>query len=413
MFANRRDFLKVGVSGSMVAWGLSVPGFLGRTARAAPDASKSGAKDTILVVVELTGGNDGLNTVVPFKDPLYAKLRPTLKIPESQLKKVNDELGLHPALTGFAELLEDRCLCIAQGVGYPNPSQSHFTSMDIWQSAAREEPRTEGWLGKALKSLKGAGAFHLKTANQASPLAYDGAPVRVPSIDSLEAYQLQLAAASGADKKAQREVIESAVKGAKNEKPNLLDFVSRTAANTYASSQRLQEIGKNYQPKVPYPGTPLGTRLRLAAQLIDADLGARIFYVSLNGFDTHATQAPAHQNLLAQVSGAMTAFFKDMKARGHGDRVLMMTFSEFGRRAKENGSRGTDHGSGAPMFLIGTKVKAGAVGAHPSLAKIPMGNLEYHTDFRQVYAAVLEKWLGVPSKEVLGKEFKPAEVFKA
>src|SRR5262245_12693230 len=155
MFANRRDFLKVGVSGSMVAWGLGVPAFLGRTALAAPDASKKGARDTILVVVELTGGNDGLNTVVPYKDPEYAKLRPTLKLPAGQLKKVNDELGLHPAMTGFSELLEDKCLCIVQGVGYPNPSQSHFRSMDIWQAASTDEKLTEGWLGKALKSLKG------------------------------------------------------------------------------------------------------------------------------------------------------------------------------------------------------------------------------------------------------------------
>src|SRR5262249_37713696 len=155
-----------------------------------------------------------------------------------------------------------------------------------------------------------------------------------------------------------------------------------------------------YQPKAPYPQTPLGNRLRLAAQLIDAEVGARVFYVSIDGFDTHASQAPAHANLLSQVSGAMTAFYKDMKARGHGDRVLMMTFSEFGRRAKENGSRGTDHGSAAPMFLIGSKVKSGAVGAHPSLTKIPMGNLVHHTDFRQVYAAILDRWLGVRSKDV-------------
>src|SRR4051812_25876304 len=208
MTADRRDFLKVGLSGSLVAWGAGVPGFVSRTAHAAPDASKRGARDTILVVVELTGGNDGLNTVVPYRDPEYAKLRPTLKLPASQLKKIDGDLGLHPALGGFAELLEERCLCVVQGVGYPNPSQSHFTSMDVWQAGTTGESRAEGWLGKALKSLKGAGAFHLKGSNQASPLAYEGAPVRVPSIATLQEYQLQLAAASGADKKQQREVIE-------------------------------------------------------------------------------------------------------------------------------------------------------------------------------------------------------------
>jgi uncharacterized protein (DUF1501 family) len=408
----RRDFLKTSFAASgLVALGAGVPHFISQTARAAAAAAGK-TKDNILVVVELTGGNDGLNTVVPYKDAEYAKLRPTLKLSKAELKKVNDEIGLHPSLTGFAGLLEDKSLCIVQGVGYPNPSQSHFRSMDIWQAGSLAETLTEGWLGRALKKMPaGSQSFHLKTANQSSPLAFEGAPMRVPSIASLAEFQLQTAATSGADKKEQEMIITGAVK-TEGKKPGLLDFVSRTAATTYASSKRLQEVGKNYQPKATYPDTPLANRLKLAAQLVDADLGARIFYVSIDGFDTHATQAPAHANLLSQVSGAMTAFYKDMKARGHGDRVLMMTFSEFGRRAKENGSRGTDHGSGAPMFLIGSKIKAGLVGAHPSLTRIPMGNLEFHTDFRQVYAAILDTWLRVPSKEVLGKEFKPAAVFK-
>ncbi len=235
--------------------------------------------------------------------------------------------------------------------------------------------------------------------------------MRVPSIKTLEEFQLQVAAASGADKKEQHEIIEGAAKSKGG--PGLLDFVQRTASNTYASSRRLQEIGKNYQPKATYPNTPLADRLKLAAQLIDAGLGARVFYVAHGNFDTHATQAPAHANLLGQLSGAVTAFFKDVAARGQRDRVLVMTFSEFGRRAKENGSRGTDHGSAAPMLLVGGKVKAGAVGEHPSLTKLEMGNLKHHTDFRQVYAAILDKWLGVASKDVLGEEFKHVNIFKS
>jgi uncharacterized protein (DUF1501 family) len=232
----------------------------------------------------------------------------------------------------------------------------------------------------------------------------------VPSIKTLEEFQLQLAAASGADKKEQRDIIEGAARS--NGGPGLLDFVQRTASNTYASSRRLQEIGKNYQPKATYPDTALAGQLKLAAQLIDASLGARLFYVAHGNFDTHSTQAPAHANLLTELSAAVTAFFKDVAARGHRERVLVMTFSEFGRRAKENGSRGTDHGSAAPMFLIGGKVKPGAVGKHPSLTELEIGNLKHHTDFRQVYAAILDKWLGVSSKEVLGKEFKHTEIFK-
>ncbi len=409
----RRDFLKHSLAtGSLVSLGLTVPNFLTRTAFAAPNAAKAGAKDTILVVVQLTGGNDGLNTVIPFKDAEYAKLRPTLKQPAAQVKKLNDEIALHPSMDGLAGLLQDNALCVVQGVGYPNPSQSHFHSMDIWQAGSTAETLSEGWIGRGLRQMHGTGAFHLAGSNESAPLALTGAPVRAPSITSLEDFQLKVAAASGSDKKEQQKIIEGAAKPA-GDKPSLLDFVQRTAANTYASSQRLQEIGKNYQPKSPYPQSALANRLKLAAQLIDANLGARIFYVSLENFDTHANQATSHAQLLTQLSAAMTAFYKDMAARGYKDRLLMMTFSEFGRRARENGSKGTDHGSAAPMLLVGGKVKAGVVGKHPSLTQLEMGNLKHHTDFRQVYAAILDQWLGVSSKEVLGQKFEPVEILKS
>src|SRR5262245_39362163 len=204
----RRDFLK---TGSMVAWGLSVPAFLSRTAAAALTADQPGAKDTILVVVQLTGGNDGLNTVIPFKDPDYAKLRPTLKIAVPQVRKVNDDIGLHPSLSGLAGLLDEQALGVVQGVGYPNPSQSHFRSMDIWQAGSTSESLTEGWIGKALRQMPGGPSFHLAASNETAPLALSGAPNRVPSITSLEDFQLRTAAASGSDRKEQREVIEGAV----------------------------------------------------------------------------------------------------------------------------------------------------------------------------------------------------------
>src|SRR5437588_1716303 len=412
MIPTRRDFLRSSIAtGSLVSWGLTVPAFVSRTAAAAPDAGKPGAKETILVVVQLTGGNDGLNTVIPFKDADYVKLRPTLKLPKDQVRKLNDHVGLHPSMEGLAGLLQDQALCVVQGVGYPNPNQSHFRSMDIWQAASTEETVTEGWIGKALKSLPGAPSFHLAGKNESAPLALAGAPVRVPSIASLEDFQLRTAAASSADSKEQRMIIEDAVRPSGGQ-PNLLDFVKRTAVNTYDSSRRLQEIGKNYQPKATYPNTPLAGHLKLAAQLIDADLGARIFYLSIDGFDTHANQQVAHANLLKQVSDAMTAFYKDMAARGHKDRILMMTFSEFGRRAHENGSKGTDHGSAAPMLLVGGKVKAGVIGEHPSLTKLSMDNLVHRTDFRQVYATILDNWLGIKSKEVLGEYFKPVNIFR-
>lgn len=407
---NRRDFLK---TSSLIGFGLTVPVFLGRTAVAAGPAHKPGAKDTILVVVQLTGGNDGVNTVIPFGDPEYAKLRPTIQIPKDQIRKIDQSIGLHPAMEGMSKLLEDRALCIVQGVGYPNPSQSHFRSMDIWHAASTKEQLTEGWLGNTLK-VQPAGAFHVAAGNESAPLALTGAPARVPTITSLQDFQLRTSAANAKDGKAQRQVIENAAKMPTSQ-PGLLDFVQKTALNTYASSQRLQEIGKDYQPKEPYPQTGLANRLKLVAQLINAGLGARIFYVSIDGFDTHANQggiAGEHANLLSEVSGAITAFFKDLAARGHRDRVLVMTFSEFGRRAYENGSKGTDHGAGAPMLLVGGKVKPGLVGEHPALSKLDMGNLKHSIDFRQVYAAVLDQWLGISSEKVLGEKYKAVDILR-
>jgi uncharacterized protein (DUF1501 family) len=415
----RREFVKATLaSAGVVAWGHTAPMFLSRTALAAGTTGKPGAKETVLVVVQLTGGNDGLNTVVPFADDGYGKLRKSLRIQTKDLKKIDDKLGLHPSLGGLSGLLEDHSLCIVQGVGYPNPNESHFRSMDIWQAASLADDLNEGWLGKALVQMPATPAFHVAASEEPSWLALSGAPAKVPSITNLKDFQLQTLAASGADHDTQRQVIErdagrKASGGEGTGQPDLLDFVRHTAVNTYANSERLRELAKNYQPKAPYPTSGLAERLKLVAQLVEADLGARVFYVTLNGFDTHANQLAVHANLLREVSDAMTAFYKDMSARGHGDRILMMTFSEFGRRAKENKSEGTDHGSAAPMFLVGGRVKPGVVGAHPSLTDLYMDKLKHHTDFRQVYAAILDNWLGVSSKQVLGGDFKAVEILRS
>jgi uncharacterized protein (DUF1501 family) len=408
----RREFLKVAAAGSsLVAFDSILPSFLGRTAAQAPAADRPGGRDTILVVVQLTGGNDGLNTVIPFNDADYARLRPTLR--QTNYHRINDRVALHSSMNGLHALLQDNAVCVVQGVGYPNPSQSHFRSMDIWQAASTAADLNEGWVGKALRHIPAATSFHLANQNEAAPLALTGAPARVPSIGTLEDFQLRLEASNAGDRRQQRELLERASNPGGAGQPGLLDFVQRTAVQTYASSRRLQEIGRNYQPRSTYPNSALANHLKLAAQLIDAGLGARLFYVTLDGFDTHAGQAGPHANLLRDVSDSITAFYRDMAARGHQDRLLVMTFSEFGRRARENGSRGTDHGSGAPMILVGGKVKAGVVGAHPSLTALEDGNLRHHTDFRQVYAAILDQWLGVPSRQILGQEFRAAEVLRA
>src|SRR6185437_10902934 len=387
--ATRRDFLQ----SSLLGFGATAPAFLGRTALAAP-ASK---KETVLVVVQLTGGNDGLNTVIPYKNAEYYKLRPNLAIPKDQVKGIGKDLGLHPACAALARLFNDQsAMCVVQGVGYPNPSQSHFRSMDIWQAGSTAETVTDGWIGKALKA-KPSPAFHLAAGNETAPLALTGAPVRVPSVASLDDFQLKMAAANGADKAAQKGVITEVARRTASPN-NLLDFVARTQLNTYASSDKLAAIGKNYQPKVPYPATALATRLKLAAQLIDAGIGARIFYLTLDGFYTHAGQGGAigaHANLLQTLSDAVSAFYRDLTERGHGERVCIMTFSEFGRRGYE----------------IGSKVKAGILGDHPSLTKMETGNLMHAIDFRRVYAAVLDRWLGIDSKIVLGAKYEPIAAF--
>jgi len=406
---NRRDFLRFSLAGSsMVALTGAIPNFLGRAAAQTPQAQRQGARDTILVVVQLTGGNDGLNTVIPTGNADYNRLRPTLRIQNSL--RVNDTTGLHPSMTGLHGLLNDNALCIVQGVGYPNPSQSHFRSMDIWHAASTADSLNEGWVGRALRHVPAAASFHLANPNEAAPLALTGAPARVPSIGTLDDFQMRLQASSAADRRAQRDLLDTVSRP--GDQPSLLDFVQRTAVQTYASSQRLAQIGRDYQPRVPYPTSALGNHLKLAAQLIDAGLGARLFYVTLDGFDTHAGQLPLHANLLRDVSDSITAFYRDMAARGQGERVLIMTFSEFGRRGHENGSQGTDHGSGAPILLVGGRVRSGVVGAHPALTNLVQGNLPHHTDFRQVYATILDQWLGVPSRQVLGQEFAAVDVLR-
>jgi len=407
----RRQFLKVSAAGSsLVAFSGLMPGFLGHTAAQSPTSERPGARDTILVVVQLTGGNDGLNTVIPFNDAEYQRLRPTLK--QSSYHRIDDRVAFHSSMNGLHGLLQDNAVCIVMGVGYPNPSQSHFRSMDVWHAASTAEELNEGWIGKALRHIPAAASFHLASSNEAAPLALTGAPARVPSIATLDDFQLRLEASGSMDRRRQRELLDAASRTAATT-PDLLDFVRRTATQTYASSRRLQEIGRNYQPRVPYPASALGNHLKMSAQLIDAGLGARLFYVTLDGFDTHAGQAGPHANLLRDVSDSITAFYRDLSARGHGERVLIMTFSEFGRRARENGSRGTDHGSGAPMLLVGGRVRSGVIGDHPSLTNLDDGNLRHHTDFRQVYATILDRWLGVPSRQVLGQAYTPVEVLRA
>lgn len=405
MNKTRREFLARTLgSTAVVSFGSVYPHFW---LRAASGADPSNG-ETVLVVVQLSGGNDGLNTVVPFGDPEYRRKRPTLAIAADEVLTVTDEIGFHPSLRGFADLLEDNRLAVVQGVGYPNPNRSHFESMDIWHTCQRKtERRVDGWLGRYLdlarSQLAGdVAAMHLGSEKQ--PFALAARHVRVPSVRSLEGFRLQVDGDEELSKS-----IEQLTGGPRRGEHDLLDFVRTSTVSALAASRRVAEASRDYTSNQTYPDTELGRNLRSVAQLVDAGLSTRIYYVALDGFDTHARQIDAHAALLRQFSEAVTAFLGDVKDHGHGDRVLVMAFSEFGRRVRENASEGTDHGTAAPMFLAGSPVNAGLIGAHPSLADLEDGDLKYHTDFRQVYACVLEKWLGWESANVLGGQYEAVE----
>jgi uncharacterized protein (DUF1501 family) len=405
MESTRRQFLKSAVGASaVVSLGAAVPRFL--LEAAAGETTPSG--DTVLVVVQLTGGNDGLNTVVPFENDAYYRARPALAIGKGSALKLDDQLGLHPAMSPLAELFKSGELAIVQGVGYPDPNRSHFESMDIWHTCRRKsETRPDGWLGRYLDaSAKADGrdlpALHLGEEKQ--PLALVGQKVRAPSVSSLDRFRL------AGDDAGVREIVGQLAAADRPRENDLLDFVQSSTTAALEASRRVESARTSYKPAVDYPGSELSTKLRTVAQLIDAGLSTRIYYVALDGFDTHAQQADAHAALLGQLSGAMHAFVRDVAAHGHGKRVLLAAFSEFGRRVAENASAGTDHGAAAPMLLAGGRVKGGLVGKHPSLSDLADGDLQHHTDFRQVYAALLDHWLHWPSAPILGAEFRPVDV---
>ena len=411
--SSRRKFLaavSAAATSGLVSFSPHAPRFL--LEGAAYGGERTG--DNVLVVVQLSGGNDGLNTVVPYKDETYRTRRASLALGEASVLKIEAGLGLHPSLTGLATLLEKRHLAIVQGVGYPNPNRSHFESMDIWHTAhTQPQDRAAGWLGRAFDARRALlaespdpPALHLGAEDQ--PLALAARDVPSPSIRSLDQFRLE----TGGDVR-QREAIAAAAAAPRQSASDLLKFVQTRATSALEVSRRIEASAGEYKTPVKYPGTPLAEKLKRVAQLIDAGLATRVYYVALDGFDTHSDQAAAHAGLLSQLGGALAAFAEDLEAHQQLGRVLTLVFSEFGRRVEENASRGTDHGAAAPLFLVGNRVKAGLVGKHPSLGDLADGDLKFHTDFRAVYAAALEQWLGWPAAPIVGEAFVPAKVIEA
>ena len=416
MSVNRREFLGSTLSSStLVAMGAgTIPTFLSRSAEAARGAKSN---ERVLVVVQLLGGNDGLNTVVPHGIEGYNRGRRLLRISSGQIQKITPEIGLHPSMGAMAKLLENKRLSVVQGVGYPNPDRSHFRSMEIWESARLENDAKAletGWLGRTLDSAAakaGQDPPGLHIGNRALPLAMRSKKTGVPSVGSLESYKLQLAG-TDAEKQAERGALNKLAAMERRGNDPLLGFVSRTTLSAYESSGRLEQLAKKGQGGPKYPNYGLAQRLELIAQIIKADFGTRIFYTSLDGFDTHANQLATHAALLLELSDSIAAFHDDLNSAGHGDRVALLTYSEFGRRVLENASAGTDHGAAAPLFLVGPVASAGLVGAHPRFDDLDDGDLKFHTDFRRVYAALAGGWLGCAPEPIVGKGFEPLPLLR-
>jgi len=415
----RREFLTKGLT--IVAAGATAPMFLTRTALAlnnpwdqALTASAAGRPDwPTLVVVQMGGGNDGLNTLVPYVHDEYYRGRPRLAIPQQKLLRLTDEVGLHPGLQPLKEIYDDGRLSIVQGVGYPNPNRSHFRSMEIWQTAdpSSAGPRT-GWLGRLFDSECPDCQTALGlTLSVETPLAMQGASGgRVVAMENPARLGFHPVQGGGpAELEAFRQLIQP-VPGAEP----VVDFLTHTEMNALVAAADMHKIADRLAQDAGagYPKDPFAQKLRIVAELIAAGAPTRVTYVSLGGFDTHATQAGRHDRLLESLGNGLGAFVKDIKAKGLQDKVLVMTFSEFGRRVGENASGGTDHGTAAPMFLIGNAAAPGVHGTHPSLMDLDQGDLKYQIDFRSVYAAVLEQWMGVHSDPILGGHFASMDILK-
>jgi uncharacterized protein (DUF1501 family) len=427
----RREFLRSTVLTGALSW--TVPAFLANTfaalqAEAADSATQvtTGADGNILVVLQMAGGNDGLNTIVPYANDYYRRARPRIGVPAKDILRINDELGLHPNLTGFKELYDAGQLSIAQGVGYPNPNRSHFRSTEIWQTATDSEKiESRGWLGRYFdNTCHGCDPTVAVSIGRQMPQAFAAKTPKGISLENPQNYRFMTSdrgkGAQLASEESFRKLNEPEIEmtensgdtigslhGPLNHSGSALDFLERTALDAQVSSDQIRSIAGRISTKGEYPASQLGNALKLVAKLIGGGLPTRIFYVSQGGYDTHTNQTGAHPRLLKDLGDSMKAFAGDMQAQGNMSRVLVMTFSEFGRRVAENASSGTDHGAAAPMFVVGEKVKTGLIGKYPSLApeELFQGDLKYRVDFRSIYAGVLDQWLKTDSAAILGRRF--------
>jgi uncharacterized protein (DUF1501 family) len=363
----------------------------------------AGGENRVLVVVNLQGGNDGLNTVVPYATPAYYRYRPTIGVAPNDVLRIDAAVGLNPALAPLKALYDRGLAAIVQGAGYPNPDHSHFRSTEIWQTAVPESYASTGWLGRYL-DIAGVPAENLFNAIALAPVLPEALIARnvdVPAIDALRGYGLL----SDRDR-GQRAAFTSVASDSRLPFTSpFLASVAQIEDHAERGAAELPKLVGGYTTTAQYPATPLGRSLALAAQIVGSKLGTRVLYVQHGSFDTHVSQKATQDRLLRELADGLTAFYADLAAHGNEQRTLTMTFSEFGRRVAENANRGTDHGEAAPMFLIGGGVRGGLYGTHPSLDRLDDGDAIYTVDFRSVYATVIEKWFGRPARSVISGSF--------
>jgi uncharacterized protein (DUF1501 family) len=390
----RREFLQVG---TLATASFFVPKFLKafETGKLVPPGNK------VVVVLQLSGGNDGLNTVIPVRNDIYYRSRPRLGIQKAKALSITDEVGLHPALAAFADAYHDGSMGILNSVGYPNPDRSHFRSMDIWQTASQSnEYITSGWIGRYLDA-------------QCNGCAH---PTQALEVDDVLSLALKGQNTNGLAFKDPKRLF-----GTSNEKffkdvskfhddhhdEQPVDYLYKTMAETLSSADYIFKQSKLHPSTAAYPNTNLGKDLKTIASLIYSEINTKVYYVSLGSFDTHVNQEAQQQRLFKEMNDAVGAFIKDLKANNRFNDVLFFTFSEFGRRVSQNASQGTDHGTANNMFLIGGGLKQkGLLNDMPDLTDLDEGDLKYKVDFKNVYATVLNKWLGANDEKILGSKFE-------
>ncbi len=406
MSYTRRDFIRN--TATTVAVGLAVPPWLSKMVWADGGAAmgfhKGVPDDRILVVVQLTGGNDGINTVVPYSNAVYKASRPNIGVGDGTVLHLDDNVGLNSVMTGLKSVWDTGKLAIVQGVGYPNPNRSHFRSMEIWQTAAPDKQATEGWVGRYLDAVREGRVSPLTGINigNEEPEALESAHAAVPTIQGLANFGMIFP--QNTEGIARTAALRKIQMGGGDEAPYAA-LLRQTASEMYDSADKIRSGVGNYHSSVPYGPDGFGKGMQEIAMLISANLGTRIYYITLGSFDTHTNQARRQPQLLAQLSDGLKSFHDDMAGMNMADKVTVVTFSEFGRRVHENAGGGTDHGTASEMFILGGGVKGGLYGEYPSLTDLDQGDLKYNTDFRAVYATLLDNWMGADSERVLGSRF--------